>query len=188
MSETNPKSRGTIAIIVQLLAVMYIVQIINVVTAGSLRGYGILPRDPGSLWFVFTAPFIHGGWLHLINNSFGFVVFSALILRRGAPFYAKTSLFIIIVGGCLVWGLGRSAIHIGASGWIFGLWSLIIAMAWFERSLMNIAISLGVIIFYGGMIFGVLPTNSRISFESHLFGAIAGIAAAALFSYKKKGS
>jgi membrane associated rhomboid family serine protease len=34
------------------------------------------------------------------------------------------------------------------------------------------------------MVFGVLPTQSYISFESHLFGAIAGVIAASVLSKK----
>lgn len=69
----------------------------------------------------------------------------------------------------------RTASHIGASGWVFGLWSLSIAMAVFDRSLKNIVIALIVVFLYGGMIYGVLPGDPRISFEAHIFGAIAGV-------------
>ena len=91
---------------------------------------------------------------------------------------------IIGVGGALVWLFARPGDHIGASGWIFGLWSLVIALAWFDRSPRNITIALAVLFFYGGMVFGVLPTQGYISFESHLFGAIAGVFAA--FTLSKK--
>ena len=67
---------------------------------------------------------------------------------------------------------------------LVGLWSLVIALAWFDRSPRNIAIALAVVFFYGGMVFGVLPTQGYISFESHLSGAIAGDYAA--FTLSKK--
>ena len=95
------------------------------------------------------------------------------------PDYLKTSFFIIVLSGSLVWLLGREATHIGASGWIFGLWSLIIFNGFFERNFRSIILAVFVIFFYGGMVFGVLPKDPRISFESHLFGAIAGF----LFAY-----
>lgn len=186
MSEAGKKGSKNLSITLQLLAIMYIVQIASILTHGDIKYYGIHPRDINSLWCIITAPFIHGSWGHLLNNTACFAVFSSLCLMRGPAFYFKSSLFIIIVGGGLVWALGRPAIHIGASGWIFGLWSLIIATAWFERSFLNIVISLGMIVFYGGMIFGVLPVEKQISFESHLFGAIAGVMAASIFSYSKR--
>lgn len=89
-----------------------------------------------------------------------------------------SSLIIIVLTGLLVWVFARKAVHIGASGWVFGLWSLSIAIAFFQRSFVNIAIAVFVLFFYGGMIYGVLPQDRYVSFESHLFGAIAGIVCA----------
>lgn len=186
MTGLDKKLSNGFAVILQLLAVMYAVQLASVLTDVNFKYYGIHPRDYGSLWFLITAPFIHSGWLHLLNNTLCFVIFSGLCLMKGVGFYLKASLFIIILGGFLVWLFGRQATHIGASGWIFGLWGLIIATAWFERSFINIVIATGVIVFYGGMAFGVLPLKEKISFESHLFGVIAGVAAAALVAQHKK--
>ena len=50
-------------------------------------------------------------------------------------------------------------------------------LRWDRRS---IALSLLVFFLYGGMIWGVLPQNSSVSFESHLFGAVTGVALAFL--------
>ena len=57
-----------------------------------------------------------------------------------------------------------------------------IALAWFDRSWRNIAISLAVVFFYGGMVVGVLPIDGQVSFESHLFGALSGVITAAILS------
>lgn len=165
---------------------MYVVQIINVMNNGSLLPYGIHPRDFGGLPMILTSPFIHGNWPHLINNTIGLVTFSLLCMMRGIRFYVLASLFIIVVGGLMVWALARPAVHIGASGWIFGLWSLTIALAWFERSILNILISVAVIVVYGGMAFGLLPTSPHISFEAHIAGAFAGVLAAGFFARKDR--
>lgn len=182
----NKAIKYRLVLVFQILLVMYVVQIINVWDGGSLRYYGIHPRDLGGLPLILTSPFIHGSWLHLINNSIGFVIFSMLCMMRGIGFFAKTSLFIVVFGGLLVWALGRPAVHIGASGWIFGLWSLTIALAWFERSVLNILLSVVVILVYGGMAFGMLPTNPYISFEAHIAGAFAGVVAAGIFARKDR--
>ncbi len=86
----------------------------------------------------------------------------------------------------MVWLFARPAIHIGASGWIFGLWSLTIAMAWFDRRFINIVIAVFVIFFYGGMFYGVLPGRPGVSFESHLFGAVAGVICALLMAKTRR--
>jgi membrane associated rhomboid family serine protease len=66
------------------------------------------------------------------------------------------------------------------------LWSLCIALAWFERSVINIIIAIGVVVFYGGMIVGVLPSDPFVSFEAHAFGAIAGVVAAAILGKRNR--
>lgn len=174
-------SRYGLTLVFQILLVMLLVQIGNELTGGALRIFGIYPREPTSLIFIFTAPFVHGSWLHFANNSIGFLIFSGICLVRGKRFYWQASLLIIAVGGFLVWLFGRPAVHIGASGWIFGLWSLTITLAWFEKSVTNALIAIAVILFYGGMIVGVLPTQPEVSFEGHAFGALAGVLAASVY-------
>lgn len=169
-----------IRLIAALLFFISAVHVVNVLLGGSLNQYGVIPRNMGSLFHIVTAPFIHGSLGHLINNLMGLSIFSALCLLRSIRFYLLSSLFIIVVGGLLVWLFGRSASHIGASGWIFGLWSLSIANAVFDRSFQNILVAVLVVFLYGGMIYGVLPSGQYISFEGHLFGAVAGIACAFL--------
>lgn len=165
-------------------AAMIAVHVVNLFTGGALSNYGIEPREIGGAYTIATAPLIHADVAHLGSNLAAFVVLGSLVLLQGVRYFAKASLLIIVLGGALVWLFARPGDHIGASGWIFGLWSLVIALAWFDRSPRNIAIALAVVFFYGGMVFGVLPTQGYISFESHLFGAIAGVFAA--FTLSKK--
>ena len=76
--------------------------------------------------------------------------------------------------------MARSGIHIGASILVFGYFGFLLGMAWFERSVKSIGIAVVVAVAYGGLIWGVLPTNSGVSWEGHLFGVIAGVFAAGL--------
>lgn len=170
--------------ILGISASMIAVHVVNMFTGGYLNSFGIEPREIGSAYTIATAPWLHADFGHLGSNLAAFVVLGSLVLLQGLRYFVKASAVIIILGGALVWLLGRDSTHIGASGWIFGLWSLVIALAWFDRSPRNIAIALAVVFFYGGMVLGVLPTASYISFESHLFGAIAGIFAAFMLSKK----
>lgn len=164
---------------------MVLVHVVNWFLPIDLRFFGIYPRHLPSLPFVFTAPFLHASWGHLASNVIGFVLFSALCMLHGRKRYIQVSLTIVGVGGLLVWIFARQNVHIGASGWVFGLWAYSIAIAWFDRSFFNIVIAIAVAIFYGGMVFGVLPSNPYVSFESHLFGALAGVLAAGMFGRKK---
>lgn len=174
-----------ITLLLTLCGIMSVVHGFNMLTNFSLLPFGIAPRNPYSLPFILSAPFLHGSVAHLINNIFGLLVFGSLCLLRSKQFFVRSSFFIVVVTGLMVWFFGRASIHIGASGWIFGLWSLCIAMAWVDRSLWSILVAIFVIIFYGGMLYGVLPGDPRVSYESHLFGALAGILCA--FSLHRHG-
>jgi membrane associated rhomboid family serine protease len=177
LADNWPAVRQRLLIIAALCAAMVLVHLFSWVI-WPIRTLGIHPRDPGSAWMIVTAPFVHGDLGHLGNNLAAFAILSAIAMVRGVGHYLRASLIIILLGGALVWLFGRSAVHIGASGWIFGLWSLVIVEAWFDRSPRAIAISLAVLFFYGSMAWGVLPMQAGVSFESHLFGALAGVAAA----------
>ena len=166
--------------LIWLCALMIGVHIVNILVQYQLNQYGIYPRHWQTLWTIFTAPFLHGSIYHLVNNLIGLCLFSGFYLIHSLRRYVYSSFVIILVTGLLVWLLGRNAIHIGASGWVFGSWGLCIATAWFERKLMNILIASIVIVFYGGVIYGVLPRDPNVSFESHLFGVIAGVFSAYL--------
>jgi membrane associated rhomboid family serine protease len=165
---------------------MIAVHVIDLLLGGFLKSFGIQPRELDSLYGIFTAPWLHGDFGHLGGNLVLLVIFGALCLLNGVRYFCLASLLIITIGGALLWLFGRDANHIGASGWIFGLWSLTIALAWFDRSIRNIAISLGVVFFYGGLAFGVLPMQAHISFEGHFFGALAGVVAAFALSKQRE--
>ena len=175
---------GQWKIIAMISAAMTTVHVVDLFLGGFLKSFGIQPREIGSAYTIATAPWLHANFVHLGSNLAAFVVLGSLALLNGLRYFVKASAIIIGLGGILVWLFARDSIHIGASGWIFGLWSLVIALAWFDRTPRNIAIALAVVFFYGGMVFGVLPTQSYISFESHLFGAVAGVFAA--FTLSKK--
>ena len=175
---------GQWKIIAMISAAMTAVHVVDLFLGGFLKSFGIQPRGIGSAYTIATAPWLHANFVHLGSNLAAFVVLGSLALLNGLRYFVKASAIIIGLGGILVWLFARDSIHIGASGWIFGLWSLVIALAWFDRTPRNLAIALAVVFFYGGMVFGVLPTQSYISFESHLFGAVAGVFAA--FTLSKK--
>ena len=87
---------------------------------------------------------------------------------------------VIGLGGGLVWLFGSSAIHIGASGLIFGWFGFLVARGFVDRSLTTLGAALVGGVLYGSIIWGVLPGQPGVSWEAHLFGAIAGAVAAVL--------
>ncbi|MCH8898260.1 MAG: rhomboid family intramembrane serine protease, partial [Chloroflexi bacterium] len=124
------------------------------------------------------SPFLHGSFGHVVSNSIPFLVLGGLIALRGRQVLLRVSFIVIGLGGAGVWALGRPAIHIGASGLVFGYFGYLVARGWYERKLGSILMAIAVIILYGGLIVGVIPDRSLVSWEAHLFGLIAGVLAA----------
>ena len=122
------------------------------------------------------APFIHAGFWHTISNTIPLLILGALTLAGGTRKFWEATVTITLLSGVLVWIFAREAYHVGASGLVFGYFGVIMARAVIERGLVSIAIAVVTIMTYGGLLWGVLPLRSYASFESHLFGLIAGIA------------
>jgi membrane associated rhomboid family serine protease len=93
---------------------------------------------------------------------------------------------VTLLGGLGVWLFaGRFSNHLGASGLIFGYLGFILARGYFERSWPWMLAACAILIGYGGLLWGVLPLQAGVSWQSHLFGLLAGIAAARLMFPKE---
>jgi len=158
--------------------VIWLVELVNSQMDHQLNGFGIMPRAVKGLIGIPLGTFLHGGLNHIISNTIIFLGLSGLVALRGGWTLLVVSVFIILVGGLGVWVFGRSAIHIGASGLVFGYFGYLVARGWYERRIGSILIAIAVIIFYGGLIVGVLPAPGFVSWEAHLFGLVAGVLAA----------
>ena len=161
---------------------MVALQLLNVATGYSLVAFGLVPRTVHGLVGILTSPFLHASFAHLSANLIPFLILGTLVIVDGLNRFLAVSAIIILLGGALVWLFGFSGVHIGASGWVFGLWAYLLSRAWFHRSWGNLITASVVALLYGGLVFGFLPRQG-VSFEGHLFGALAGfIAAKVLFS------
>jgi membrane associated rhomboid family serine protease len=171
--------KQSIKAIFTFLTIIWICYFLSLIL--PLNQWGLVPRTMPGLLGIVLSPFLHGSLLHLISNSISFAVFaSVLALLEGSKMFRKMILMVLI-GGSLTWLLGRSAIHIGASGLIFSLFGYMLLAGWFSKKIKYIAVSFFLIFFYSGMIFGILPGLPGISWEGHLFGFIAGIMVARFY-------
>ncbi len=165
-----------------LLLLTWCVGIINHLNGYALNEFGIYPRHTDALVGVFTWVLLHGNMQHLVMNSTPLLVLGFFVALRGPWLFLKITVLVWVLAGLAVWVLGRPAFHIGASGLVFGYFGFIIAIAMYKRSIPDLVVATGVIFYYGGMIFGVLPGEDFVSWEAHLFGLLAGVFAARLFS------
>ncbi len=75
--------------------------------------------------------------------------------------------------------------RIGASGVVYGFAFFLFLSGIFRKDRSLMAFSLLVVFLYGGIIWGILPIESGMSWEGHLFGALSGIICA--FAFKNEG-
>jgi len=139
-----------------------------------LEKFGLVPRDVGGLIGIIAMPFLHGDFGHLMGNTVPLAVTLFLLAGSRADSGAIVVL-ITLLGGLGLWLFGRTAIHIGASGLVFGLIAFHIFAGIFEKRLISIVITLFVGASYAGVLLkGVIPGQQGVSWDGHLIGAIAG--------------
>lgn len=164
---------------------MVLAFLIEVIFRTDLGFLGIFPNTYGGLVGIFFAPVIHGSSMHLYANLFPVLILGSSLYF----FYDRVADYVFFycyfLTNCIVWVFGRPYYHIGASGLVYGMAMFLIAFGFFRGSFKSILISVVVIFFYGGIIYGILPMNKNISWESHLSGAVVGMMTA-FFTSKKK--
>jgi membrane associated rhomboid family serine protease len=136
---------------------------------------GLRPREWTGLVGVFTAPLVHGDFAHLFANSVPLATVGAAMLF----IYPRSTLWVLpavyLGPGVLVWLFGRSSVHLGASGLVYGLVSYLFIAGLLRRDRRAIAVSLLVVFMYGSLAWGVLPIQPGVSWETHLSAAGIGV-------------
>ena len=154
---------------------------------GSLDQFGIKPRNTGALWGILLAPLLHGGFGHLAANTIPFVTLGWLtMLQETSDFYIVSALSAVI-GGIGVWIFGApNSVHIGASILIYGYLGFLLLRGYFQKNFPSIALSVFVGVIYGGLVWGVFPSQIGVSWQGHLFGFVGGAIAAKMIAKEKR--
>lgn len=157
-----------------IVILIWVIFLTDILLGLHLTNFGIVPRTTRGLLGIFTAPLLHASFFHIISNSIPILVLSVTIFY----FYKKEALGVflksIILGGGLVWIFARSANHIGISGLIYSLAAFLMVAGFIKKDIKSISVSAVIIFIYGGLIWGVFPGRLSVSWEGHLFGAMAG--------------
>jgi membrane associated rhomboid family serine protease len=171
-------------VLFSLVAFMWAIEIVDLlVFGGALDGWGVRPRSVVGLRGILFAPFLHGGFAHLIANTGPLLILGWLVMWRETHHFFLVAAIGSLVGGLGIWLIGASAsVHIGASIIVFALLGHLLLRGWFDRRLLPILGSVAVAVLYGGMLFGLFPGQTGISWEGHLFGFAGGGLAARLLN------
>jgi membrane associated rhomboid family serine protease len=183
----NPKQAALV--IAGFTALLYLIELLDVILPASLDQFGIQARSLSGLDGVIWAPLLHGGWAHLVSNTVPVLVFGFLAMAGGLGQWIAVTVTIWLVSGLGVWLTAPSdVVTVGASGLAFGWLAFLLVRGIFNRSLKQLAVAVMLFLYWGSTLLGVLPGNPGISWQGHLFGALAGVLTAWLTSRAPKPS
>lgn len=169
-----------------LVGLMWVSELIDTALNGFLDQFGIQPRELDGLPGILAAPLLHDGFQHLIANTSTFIVLGLLVAWLTKHFW-KVTLGIAVLGGLAVWLIGApGTTHVGASGLVYGYAAFLVVYGLVARQVTAVVIAVVVFLTYGSIMWGVLPGQAGISWEGHLFGAVAGVVLAVLLGRRDR--
>jgi membrane associated rhomboid family serine protease len=166
-----------------MIALMWIVELINAIDSHKLDSDGIVPRNVSHLPGIVFAPFLHASLGHLLANTIPFAVLGLTIAFEGLRRLLTVTAFVALISGLGTWLVASGgSVTIGASGVVFGYATYLFGRGIFNRRLGQLAIGIAVGLFFGGALLWDLIPHPGISWQDHLFGAIGGILAARMLA------
>ena len=171
----------------RIVFLMWLAFFLEFVYGWPLSNFGIQPRTLIGLVGIFTAPLVHGNLSHLVSNTVPLIFLGSALFFFYPQIAGRVFFRAYFWTNILVWlFVFRQGPHIGASGVVYSLAFFLIFFGLFRRDFLSILISVLTLLLYGGVFYGVLPTDPRVSWESHFAGALVGITSAVTFSSKRK--
>jgi membrane associated rhomboid family serine protease len=172
---------GALVLMGGFVAVLWIVQIANAANSYSFDRFGLKPRAVDGLWGIVTMPFLHSSYGHMLSNTLPVLAIGWILLLSGVRTWLVVTGIVVVLGGLLTWAIGPHGVIVGASGMVFGWLGYLLARAYFSRKLKWIFTAIVVLVFFGSLLFGLFPTlHSKVSWQAHVCGFLAGVAAGAL--------
>ncbi len=166
-----------------LVAIMWAVELVNVLDSYRLDRDGIVPRNLSHLDGIVFAPFLHASFSHLLANTVPFLILGFAIALAGAGRLLLVTLIVALVSGLGVWLTSPGgSVTVGASGVVFGYATYLISRGLFDRRVGEIVLGIIVVLLFGGALIWDLIPHTGISWEGHLFGGIGGVLTAAVLA------
>jgi membrane associated rhomboid family serine protease len=137
--------------------------------------FGLRPREWSGLVGIVTSPLVHSNFAHLFANAVPLATVGAAMLFLYPHSALRVLPSVYFGSGLFVWLFGRGAVHLGASGLVYGLVSYVFVAGVLRRDRRAVAASLLVVLMYGSLAWGVLPIEPGVSWETHLSAAVIGV-------------
>jgi membrane associated rhomboid family serine protease len=176
------QTKANSEILFVILFIPWLVYFITRFINRSLLLLGIIPRHVLGLPGILFAPLLHADFNHLFFNSIPLLVLSNFILVNGLHFYLMVTLLITLMSGMAIWCFAKSGLHIGASALITGYWSFLVCTVYQSGTLVSLILGALSLYYFAGIFLGIFPSQKGVSWEGHLFGLLAGIAASLLLN------
>lgn len=143
---------------------------------------GIIPRHILGLPGVLLAPVLHSNFNHLFFNTIPLLVLSNFILINGLHYYLVVTLTITVISGLAIWCLAKPGLYVGASALITGYWSFLVCNIYQTGTITTVILGLISIYYFAGIFLGIFPSQKGVSWQGHLYGLLAGVAASYLLT------
>ncbi len=189
LPEPGRRPAGGLALLAAIVVLMWLVEAINSLDHQALdAGGAIYPRDLARLWAIFTSPFLHASFQHLIDNTVPLVFMGVIVAVRGAARLALVTAIVIVVGGVGTWLIAPAHTEtVGASGVVFGYATYLFARGLFDRSVLEGLTGLVVGLVWGGALVSSVVPHPGISWQAHVCGAVGGVVAAWVLAGHRRG-
>lgn len=172
------QSQKNLPIALAFIGILYVIFIFNKLFGNVLTLLSVYPRRWFGIFGILFYPFIHQDFNHIFFNTVPLFLLSLFVLLAGFTTFVCVTATITVLSGLAIWLLGRPAYHLGASGLIMGYWSYLLMNAYQQTTAVSMASAVVCIYYFGGLIFQLIPSDVRTSWEAHVYGFAAGLAAA----------
>jgi len=174
-AQARANFRLAAALSLGFVALLWLLQITNWALDLDAAPFGVRPRTVEGLAGILFAPLTHASFEHLVANTVPLALLGTAMLHL----YPRSSRVVLpsvwLAPGIAVWMFGRDAVHLGASGLIYGLTAYVFFAGLLRRDRRAIAASMIVAFLYGSMVWGVMPLKRAESWETHLAAALVGV-------------
>lgn len=169
----------------RMLFLMWLLFFVEFNFGVDLSWFALLPRNPIGLVGILTAPLLHASLLHLLSNTLPLLILGVALYFFYGLIGRSVFLYSYFIPSVLVWIFGRQIFHLGASGLIYSLAFFLFVSGIVRREFKSLVIGLVTAVAYGGLVWGILPTNEAVSWEYHMAGTFVGVTLAIYYRNKR---